>query len=67
MKKYYFNSAQQKCKTYDGKEYVLKGKCELVKLPISLKYPFKSFYVNLSDGEIIDCTGYIEERCLIDK
>lgn len=40
------------------------GKHKLVKLPMSLKHPFKSFYVNLTDGEIIDCSGYIEERCL---
>lgn len=62
--KYLFNSAEQKCKTYDGTEYKLVGKHKLVKLPMSLKYPFKSFYVNLTDGEIIDCSGYIEERCL---
>lgn len=61
---YTFNSAEQKCKTYEGKEYKLFGKHKLVKLPISLKYPFKSFYVNLTDGAIIDCSGYIEERCL---
>lgn len=63
--KYLFNSAEQKCQTYDGKEYTLYGKHELVKLPISLKHPFKSFYVNLTDGEIIDCSGYIEQRCLM--
>lgn len=63
--KYLFNSAEQKCKTYAGKEYKLVGKHELVRLPISLKYPFRSFYVNLTDGEIIDCSGYIEQRCLM--
>lgn len=64
MDKYYFHSAKQECKTYDGKDYVLNGKCYLTKLPRSIRHPFKSFYVNLRDGEIIDCTGYIEDRCL---
>ena len=35
---YTFNSAEQKCKTYDEKEYKLSGSHKLVKLPKLLKH-----------------------------
>lgn len=59
---YRFDSSGQLCKNINGKIVELKGLQTLVKVKkFSL---FHSWYYVVNLHEIVDCSGYIEERCL---
>lgn len=59
---YRFNSASQLCKNINGKLVELEGVKTLVKInKFSL---FHSWYYVVELHEIVDCSGYIEDRCL---
>lgn len=66
MKAYKFDSASQQVKTRNGEKYILKEKCILLKMrtPFWHKLMGKSWYFVVDDGTVIDCAGYVEERCL---
>ena len=63
---YKFSSASQWTKTRNGFDYELKESCRLFKLHTPLFEHLKghSWYLVLEDVIVIDCAGYIEERCL---
>ena len=62
---YKFNSAEQNTKTRNGFDYTLRGEKRLFKLhtpfPECLNH---SWYLVIEDELVIDCYGYIEDRCL---
>lgn len=62
---YKFDSAEQPTKTRDGFDYVLNGYHRLFKLHTPFSESIShSWYLVLEDEVVIDCYGYIEERCL---
>lgn len=66
LQKYRFESVTSKVRTKDGKSYSLRQGSELLKLPSSILDWIwgKSWYLVLGDWVVVDCRGYIEERCL---
>ena len=64
--KYRFESVTTKVRTKDGKSYSLRQDSELLKLPSSIRdwIQGKSWYLVLGDWVVVNCRGYIEERCL---
>lgn len=62
---YKFDSAEQPTKTRNGDDYILNGYHLLFKLhtpfPESISH---SWYIVLGDEVVVDCHGYIEQRCL---
>lgn len=62
---YKFNSAEQNTKTRNGFDYSLCGEKRLLKLHTPFTECLKhSWYFVMEDELVIDCYGYIEERCL---
>ncbi len=63
---YIFSSAKQITKTIDGLQYVMDKPMRLLKLhtPFSDRIKGHSWYFVFEEELIIDCGGYIEERCL---
>lgn len=59
------NQAEQPTKTRDGNDYMLTGNHRLLKLhtpfPENIHH---SWYFVIDDEVVINCKGYIEDRCL---
>lgn len=67
---YLYNSGSQIVQTRDNLAYILNGTVIEKKL-IKLHTPFPerlthSWYYVIEDEVVIDCYGYIEDRCLIE-
>lgn len=63
---YMFNSAKQITNTINGFKYVMDRPMKLLKLhtPFLDRIKGHSWYFIFDEEIIIDCGGYIEERCL---
>lgn len=62
---YKYDSASQPTKTRNGFDYELQGEHRLFKLHIPFPECINhSWYLVLEDEVVIDCYGYIEQRCL---
>lgn len=63
-----FDGAEQRTKDFAGREYILIGKKRLLKIKQGFIYRVINWFAGHSwyevDGTIIDCSGYIEQRCL---
>lgn len=66
---YGFDSVSQKTTTITGSPYTLTGRKHLVKVktPLLEALKCKSFYYVIEDEVVVDCGGYIEERCLFEE
>lgn len=64
---YMFNSAKQITNTINGFKYVMDRPMKLLKLhtPFLDRIKGHSWYFIFDEEIIIDCGGYIEERCLL--
>ena len=62
---YRFNSAPQVCKTTSGVDFHLNEPTILLKLHTPFwQSLFHSWYYVVDFGVVIDCKGYVEDRCL---